>query len=288
VLKDCLPILFADDSNLCHASNVEDFPELNKKINRDLDATSKYMARNGLYLNLEKCKYIVFTPKKYKYLANEVHIHINGEEATQCDSLKFLCVEIDNELKWTAHITTVSRKVNYKLATLNQVLQHCNQENAKLLVNAMCISLVRYCCSVWGTANKSELNILNKCVRRCARSVFSKNKFENIDNEIVSLGWFYIDNLYKYSICVFTYCILHDLCPNYFHDFVKLKTTSYATRYPNHIHIPNPMPIWKYSKNLIAVDACRFWNNLPPDLTSCTTLRSFKLFLKNHILSITN
>jgi len=153
----------------------------------------------------------------------------------------------------------------------------------------MCISLVRYCCPVWGTANKSELNILNKCVRRCARSVFSKNKFENIDNEIVSLGWFYIDNLYKYSIiCVFTYCTLHDLYPNYFHDFVKLKTTSYATRYPNHIHIPNPMPIWKYSKNLIAVDACRFWNNLPPDLTSCTTLRSFKLFLKNHLLSITN
>ena len=102
----------------------------------------------------------------------------------------------------------------------------------------------------------------------CARVICKKSKFESISNEINTLGWFTVNNMYKYSICVFVYLTLNNLVPDYFTDHVRIKDTPYFTRNPNHICTKEHIPIKSYSSDIISVTSCRLWNNLPNELTN--------------------
>jgi len=92
----------------------------------------------------------------------------------------------------------------------------------KLLLSDYVLSLLRYCVTIWGNATKTDLNNVNKCVRRCARMLYRKSKFDSMSGELKTLGWLKVDNMYKFSICVFVYLTLINSVPDYFMDYVTI------------------------------------------------------------------
>jgi len=287
IVKHCLPILYADDSHLCFSCLPENFDQMHKEINDDLSEVSKWMNRNGMCLNPQKCKFIVIYPKSRKIIRRKLELYIDGQLLLESQQIKSLGVLIDNEATWASHINDICRRVNYRLNTIKQIIPYCTPDNSKISISSLCISLLRYCASIWGAANKKDLNNVDKCVRRCALALCRKNKYDPNLEDITSLGWFVSENMFKYSICLFVYLILHELCPNYFMNYVYYKNSSYSNRFPNHICIPMSIPIIMYSSNLISVVSCRFWNNLPTELTEPNMqLQTFKWKLKNYLLSL--
>jgi len=135
-------------------------------------------------------------------------------------------------------ISMTSARANYRLLSLRPILRHTSTHNSNMLVNAFVISIIRYCSIIWGSANKSETKNIDKVLRRCARTVFKKSKFDPIDDEITSLGWLNEINIYKYSICIFVFNILANTCPDYFINHVMRRISPYSTRFPNFITKP--------------------------------------------------
>ena len=62
VLKHTIPILYADDSHLCHSAPSTDLRKMCDEINEDLQNISLWMKNNGMMLNAKKCKYIRISP----------------------------------------------------------------------------------------------------------------------------------------------------------------------------------------------------------------------------------
>ena len=248
VLKYTFPVLYADDTHLCHASSIGNVQQMSYEVNEDLSAIQVWMDNNGMELNTRKCKVLIIYPKNLRDTKFVPDIHINGCKLDTCENIKSLGLIIDSNWTWKPHINDVCRQVNFKLYTLKQILSFCSFKNRKLLCSAHCISLIRYCSIIWGTSNKSELVNIDKCVQRCARAVYKKSKFESISDELTSLGWFVSDEMYKYAILMFVFLVLHDMCPDYFSNYVITKQTPYCTKYPNHITLSTILPIQKYAK----------------------------------------
>ena len=191
---------------------------------------------NEMFLNIKRCKFLVIAPKKWKHLSAEIEVLIGNRIIQHSNQITSLGLIIDNEFIWSPH-------VNYKLGSRRQILPYCSFENSKILVSATCISLIRYCSAVWGRANKCEHNVMDKCIRRCTRAVFHKFKFESISNELLSLGWLLSSSMYKYSLCLFIYMIIHNRCPYYFTNLARMKKTPYFTKFLNHVQISNSIPM---------------------------------------------
>ena len=286
VLKSCLPIIYADDTHLCNSCQPSDIDSMIQQCNDDLEYVSKWMDENGMELNISKCKFILIYPSKVKKIQPTNSITIRQHQLEQCKTIKSLGLIIDEEATWVHHINDACRRANYKLATIKPMMPFLTLDNAKIMITALCLSLLRYGSTIWGRATKTDNQLVDKCIRRCARAIFHKTKSESISRDINSLGWLTATNMYKYSICNLIFMTLHHNCPAYFNDFVMFKDGPYGTRYPTHIKISEILPIKKYSSKLTSVQSCQIWNNLPVQITEITLLPLFKLKLKEYLISL--
>ena len=81
-----------------------------RKVNKELQLVSEWVARNKLVLNISKTKSIVFgthhslNPKPQLNLVNNVEIE-------QVEVTKLLGVTLDCKLSWSKHIDTTVAKI---------------------------------------------------------------------------------------------------------------------------------------------------------------------------------
>ena len=108
MIKWCtMPILFADDTNLfCTGKNLGDIVN---EINVEIDRIYSWVKANKLSLNVEKTNFMLFTPKCFPRIMDD--LLINGNRISEVNETKFLGVIIDNKLNWSPHIMHISKKI---------------------------------------------------------------------------------------------------------------------------------------------------------------------------------
>jgi len=121
VIQQCLPILYADDTHLCHAASSSNLNELEHDVNSDLKKIHEWMTTNGMLLNLKKCKYITICPQREKMIPT-LKLFLDSHELECCTKIKSLGVIIDNKAKWTDHINDICRRANYHISTLQPII----------------------------------------------------------------------------------------------------------------------------------------------------------------------
>ena len=69
--------------------------------------------------------------------------------------------------------------------------------------------------------------------------------------------------------------ILNGLAPDYVHDLFSIRTTKYNVRnLEMKLNLPKPNP--NYLNRSLSYSAASLWNNLPNNLRTIESLRSFK------------
>ena len=108
VSEFCLPLLFADDTNLFITSNAT--AEMCAKLNDDLKRISEWLCCNKLSLNVSKTHYMVFSPRS-RNISN-LDVRINSTAIERVYDTKFLGVQIDAQLSWKRHIASTCNKLS--------------------------------------------------------------------------------------------------------------------------------------------------------------------------------
>ena len=108
VCSHCLPILFADDTNL-FVSGV-DMSHISEIVSKELAELSQWLKVNKLSLNLKKTQYMIFSRRKSK--DETINIKIDDQSISETKSSKFLGVYIDNSLNWKTHISYIAGKIS--------------------------------------------------------------------------------------------------------------------------------------------------------------------------------
>jgi retron-type reverse transcriptase len=288
VVKNCICILFADDTQLFIAGKPNQLPKLIRKLEFDLQNVLKWMNENGMKLNVAKSQFIVLGNGHNLSKIGQVQINIDGTVITSQDTFKSLGLTVDSGLTWVDHINRLSRNLHLSARSLYP-LRHLLTDNQFILVfNAGVISKCNYMSLLWGAANKTNCYVIERRIRQAARIILSKRWCDPVRSDIHSyLGWFLPHELYTFNLMCFTYKTIHSQSTcSYFGDAFRFvgDVHSHGTRNTKQLFVPN-VRLNEYGKRSISYSASMKWNDLPNEIKNAPSLNNFKIKLKSHILS---
>jgi hypothetical protein len=96
VIRFCLCILFADDTQLCIAGDPRKIKFLLENVRIDLVSVINWMSSNGMTLNMSKTQIIVIGNAANVARIGQVSIEINGTTINSSDCIKSLGLQIDS------------------------------------------------------------------------------------------------------------------------------------------------------------------------------------------------
>ena len=112
--------MFADDTTLT-ASGIA-LPEIESKINHDLNNVQKWLLANKLCLNLIKTEYLLIGSKqKISKLTNDPVIQIANRLVNRVTNKKSLGVVIDQDLLWDNHLDETCKKVSSGIGAIRKL-----------------------------------------------------------------------------------------------------------------------------------------------------------------------
>ena len=285
VVKHCILILFADDSQLCLSTKIEDINLAMKSLTEDLLAIIEWMKANGMKLNLEKTQFIVIgTPSNIKRVG-DLHITLDGINIYSQPTLKSLGLILDSSLTWSPHIANLIKRIFLTQQNLRPLKPILSNENLIRIFNASVVSLFNYMAGVWGSACAQTLQPLEASMRQVARFLLGVKKYDPVRHRINSdLNWLLPRSNYFYKSFCFIYLTLQNEIP-YFCNFLLKNSDihAYNTRNKENVRI-NFCPKNALSSHSIQFNAIIEWNKLSNDLKYCPNYNTFKKKVKKYLL----
>ena len=143
---DCKLLLYADDSTILFSHKDPNF--ISNKLGKELESCSEWLVDNKLSLHLGKTECILFGPKRNLKRASEFQIQCNGHVIKSQSSIKYLGIDIDQNLsgeKKTAN--SITKKVNSRLKFMYRKANCLSTETRKTLSMALIQCHFDYSCS---------------------------------------------------------------------------------------------------------------------------------------------
>ena len=105
-------IMFADDTNLFYSN--KDINTAFLRVNDELQNINEWFISNKLSLNVRKSKYSFFRkPSKKDNIPLVLpKLNINNNEIARTESINFLGVLLDENLRWKTHIKYIENKIS--------------------------------------------------------------------------------------------------------------------------------------------------------------------------------
>ena len=204
-----MPILFADDTNLfCTGRNID---SLVKEINAEMSKVYSWVKANKLSLNIDKTNFMLFTPKGFSRTMS--NILIDGHQISEVKETKFLGVIIDNNLKWSAHIQYISRKISKGIGVMVKARKVFERNTLLSLYNSLILPYLNYCIHVWGKAYNTHLNHLIKMQNKAVSLIACITPRTNTDPLYSALNIMPLKSLYMYAIGLFMYRFSNEMLP---------------------------------------------------------------------------
>ena len=135
---------------------------------------------------------------------------------------------VDPQLSYDEHISkTVSSCVS-RLCQINRVKHVFDKITLKLVINALVLSRLFYCSSVWSNTAKKNVDKLQLVQNFAARIVTNKRKYEHTTPILRSLNWLPVRDQLYFRYAVLAFKCMSGLAPVYLSD--KLITRSTASK----------------------------------------------------------
>ncbi|KAL9953973.1 hypothetical protein ACROYT_G041458 [Oculina patagonica] len=135
--------LFADDALLYGiVSSVENGDQLQE----DLRKLEVWQSKWQMSFNPAKCKTICLSTKKVPPQRKYVFC---GTELEQVDSISYLGVILNDNLKWSNHVSSISGKASKVLGMIKRNLWNCPKNVKKTAYTAIVRPKLEYACAAW-------------------------------------------------------------------------------------------------------------------------------------------
>ena len=130
---------FADDTTIYACDTSIDAVTI--KLKDDLQKLLDWFKNKGMCANPAKFQMMFLGLKSDRSFI----LNIGGQQVKQSEQVKLLGVQIDNSLKFDAHVKELCRKINQKLCAFSRIRPFLNKEKAKMLLTSVVMSNFSYC-----------------------------------------------------------------------------------------------------------------------------------------------
>ena len=106
------------------------------------------------------------------------------------------------------------------------------------VVNALVVSSIRYCVSVYGSCNDSQLHRVQKLLNFCARVIGGRRKYDRVSDVLRQLGWLSARQLVSYHRLCLIKTALDTQLPADIAAMLSYVSTPHHTRQSGQLQCP--------------------------------------------------
>ena len=173
---------------------------------------------NKMVLNEKKTKAMFVASSRKLSELSSIAIPVNGSLIEPVTHERLLGIHLYQSVNWTFHVDILCNKISQRLGILQRIRHH----SRLAYYNCLVLSLMDYCCVLWGNTSQQNLDrihCLQKRVARLIRDTDYKHPFLPL---FLKLGWLPIHERIKYFRCLTVYKANNNLTPSYLVYLIKL------------------------------------------------------------------
>ena len=209
-----------------------------------------------------------------------VQIRFGNSMISESLIVKNLGVTMDRFLSFELHINQLVAKCTGVLVSLIHSKHVLPSYTVAHVVNALVVSSIRYCISIYGTCGKTQLHRVQKLLNFCARVISGRRKFQHVADVLQQLQWLRAEQLVNYHRLCLAKNSLDTGLPADIAAMFTFAVTPYNTRQTGLLSHPRA----KTCSGQRRLSHCsQQFNQLPPVMKGLTR-HTFKKKLKQLLL----
>ena len=278
----CKLLLYADDSALIvSGSNPQSIADT---LSKELESCRQWLMDNKLSLHLGKTESILFGSKRKLRKVESFDVKCGNETIKHVNSVKYLGVQIDNDLSGNSIVKDIVTKVNLRLRFLYRYKDLLNYGSRKTLCSALIQCLFDYLCSSWYPGINKELkDKLRVAQNRMIRFILKLDNRAHIGNEeLEKSGFLKVNDRVKQLKLGHVFKIKKKTCPYYlatnFQNLNDDENRIVTRGKANNFYKP------RICTETFAYTAIDDWNSLPNNVKEIKSEDRFKDSLKKSLL----
>ena len=261
--------MFADDCLLYRNVTSEHDHIL---LQEDLKALENWAEMWGMSFNPTKC--YVMRIGRGRSLSQWIY-SLSGHPLEQVQHNPYLGVLLSEDLKWTPHITKVTKKANGILAFLRRNLRACPQSLKETAYQSLVRSIMEYSSTIWDPHLVKDIMALEAVQRRAARFVCSDYGRESSVTQMMNtLGWQPLATRRREARLVLLYKVVHGLVAVPHEGHIRMNNS--RTRSNNSLRLHIYSPNTETAKNSFFPKTIKDWNKLNEETVTTESLLFFK------------
>ena len=280
--------IYADNTLIyCTGNNIT---ELKYNIQKCVTDVHEWYESNKLVINTSKSNVMLLSTRQM--LSNmrdtALNVFIGNHKLPQCNSIKYLGVDIDNVLSWNLQTDSISKKLVFIISRLSRLKPVLPSQMLMYIYTSIIQPKIDYAISIWGYTTAHNINKVQRLQNRAARILTGNFDYVNTRgiDLVKNLGLMNVTQRRDYFMIIMMFKSIHGLVPDYICDEITMQRditvrTTWST-VNNNVHVPHI--ILECCKNAFAYRGPVLWNALPENIKKCETLNCFKKCVKLHVV----
>lgn len=226
---------------------------------------------NLLYLNPSKT-YCVRFHSRQKH-CHYPDIAIDNVPITYRESVRFLGIEVDQNLNWGNHCTGIISQLSSSCYLFKSLRNLLTVEQLTMLYHARVGSRLRYAIILWGSSSHAGDVFLYQ--KRVVRSILGLKPTDSCRPAFKSLKILTLTSLYIYEVCSYVYA--HKSSFSLSQDIHSLNTRNKSSFHVRFARLDT-------TRNMPHCMGLKIFNYLPEHLRNVASIGKFKGQLKTYLL----
>ena len=287
--------LYADDIQLYSSFDPTDCTSINLALSAlalCISEIQSWMSDNMLKLNNEKTEFFVATSPHHKHCLPPVSLQIGAISIKPSETVRNLGIIFDNQMSMNNQVSSLSRSVSFHLRNISRIRRFLDFNTCNHVVRSLILSRLDYGNVLLLGTNKSEIARLQQLQNWAARLIFCSSKYEHTSPLLQQLHWLPINERIHFKAMLYIYKCLNGLAPSYLTPLCPLYQARREglrsvsdTTHLNEVLFDKRCLISAANKTF-SYSAPKFWNQLPANIRTSSSLTVFKKSLKTHLFSI--
>jgi hypothetical protein len=280
--------IFADDTLI--SATADNYAAAAELLNKSLEILYIWLKESKVKLNVSKSKCMIISKSKKQStkLKNEYvnfPIVIDGDKLELVESMKYLGVIIDENLKFDTHISYVLSKAGTKIGFLGRKGKSLSKRTKNLIYNSIVAPHFDYCASVMWSANEQQIEKLQVLQNQAMRIILNCKKSTPRTELLKRLNWLNIKQKLALNILVLVKKMINGEVPSYLSNEIHYVrgVHEHNTRTNENLYIPTVKS--KMCEKSIMQSGFQLYNDLPTDIKNINETSSFKNMCKLYLMN---
>ena len=203
--EDAVVVQYADDTQILVSGKKSQLDSITFKMEQVLASLDSWFRANGLKVNAGKTQLLLLGSAQNLRNIPGLSVKFRDQQLLPISEAKNLGLTFERAISWDSHISTITKRCFGTLHGLSHLRNHLPPSVVIVLVQAIVLSQIRYCISVYGNCTQRNLSRIQKIINFAAKVIFGRRKFDHVSDLLENLGWLSADQLARYH----SLCLLH-------------------------------------------------------------------------------